>query len=510
MAGAVATLAPRDDADTEHTDSPARPSRLGPAACLAWITLAAVLIDLGEIHRQHQADSIVPALESVYRWEPYYWEQNRYGMLVALVASPVRNPFHNLLLQNGITIWLGLAAFPLAVRYLRGATCQADDPAIGDSWRDGLIAAGIFALIASKQFQWIYLSTYNVFSTSLALGLAALILLERIHRARVAAAVVLLGLAAWTNSAIGALLLFLVAGLTPMQNLFAREQPPAARGERRRRIALQALLCLAAVVAGLEVFGRIPPPQYYNTFLKVPSLDKWARLIADVAWSMWDENRPMHAWVALVAVCGAAVGIAALRDRPGAARAAGMFALVSAATCGFACAMGILFEGRWRYSAPAMVVVHAAAVAAVVSSLPPLARRAAGALPLLLLAAIPWQHGLPSYEKVRSELRTNLEVGYYRVVDAGCTHVAGDYWRVWPAVFAANWRLHEEGSERTVWGLAHRCTPTEAFWRSTPTEEIRAATFADDPEGPWYLGRLAERWTELERRDPLVIHGVRK
>jgi hypothetical protein len=186
-----------------------------------------------------------------------------------------------------------------------------------------------------------------------------------------------------------------------------------------------------------------------------------------------------------------------------------MFALTTAVMCAYALALGIMVEGRWRYGVPAMVFIHAAAGAALTFRLPPLARRAAEVLPLLLLLAVPWQHGLRSPAEVRNELQINLEVGYRTVVDARCTHVAGDYWRVWPAVFAANWRLYEEGGNRIVWGLAHRSMPTEEFWRSIPKEKVRAATFAGDPEAEKYLHLLAEHWSEVERLDPLVIRVVR-
>ena len=92
---------------------------------LLWVTVTAIVLDFGILHHFHDADSLVPVLISLYRWTPFYWEQDRYGMLVALLATPFDHPFTNLLVQNGITIWAGLICFPLATRYLTpGPTCR--------------------------------------------------------------------------------------------------------------------------------------------------------------------------------------------------------------------------------------------------------------------------------------------------------------------------------------------------------------------------------------------------
>ena len=66
--------------------------------------LLAVWIDLSPIHRFHNSDSLIPVLMSLDRWTPFYWEQNRFGMLVPLLALPFRDPFANLLVQEVETV----------------------------------------------------------------------------------------------------------------------------------------------------------------------------------------------------------------------------------------------------------------------------------------------------------------------------------------------------------------------------------------------------------------------
>src|SRR5262245_15413960 len=72
---------------------------------------AALWADLGTLHRLQHGDSLMPVLVSLQRWTPYFWEQDRYGMLIPLLARPVTNPFANLLFQGFLNVTFGLAAF---------------------------------------------------------------------------------------------------------------------------------------------------------------------------------------------------------------------------------------------------------------------------------------------------------------------------------------------------------------------------------------------------------------
>src|SRR5262249_19684451 len=79
---------------------------------------AAVVADLCHFHRSHYSDSLVPILTSLYHWTPFYWDQNRFGMLIPLLALPFRNPLWNLLFQSGLTLFAGFAGLVLLVRYV--------------------------------------------------------------------------------------------------------------------------------------------------------------------------------------------------------------------------------------------------------------------------------------------------------------------------------------------------------------------------------------------------------
>ena len=65
----------------------------------------------------HNADSLIPTLVSLDFWLPFYWGQDRFGMLLPLVAAPVRDSFWNLVAQNALGVFLMLAgAYVVAVK----------------------------------------------------------------------------------------------------------------------------------------------------------------------------------------------------------------------------------------------------------------------------------------------------------------------------------------------------------------------------------------------------------
>ena len=66
------------------------------------------------------------------------------------------------------------------------------------------------------------------------------------------------------------------------------------------------------------------------------------------------------------------------------------------------------------------------------------------------------------------------------MLEQHCTHVTGDYYRVWPAVFHANLALVERGTEATVWGIAQRSLPTADRWTQVPLAETRIAQIVGD------------------------------
>jgi hypothetical protein len=90
--------------------------------------------------------------------------------------------------------------------------------------------------------------------------------------------------------------------------------------------------------------------------------------------------------------------------------------------------------------------------------------------------------GYPGINKPRIELEKKFNTYTSTIIQSDITFVAGDYWRVWPAVFHANWKLHGMGDEREVFGISFRSLPTRNLGLSYAKEGTRMLHFKDDSE----------------------------
>jgi len=465
-------------------------------------------VDLGRFHALEHGDSIVPVLVSLQRWTPFYWDQERYGMLVPLLALPIRNPLWNLLFQRGCLVLAGLGAVVLLARHVLA----------GRDWPlAGALAAG--ALLAAAPAPWLfeYLGD-QPYGLSLLLALAGLALAEpaagRRPWPRLASGLVLVAAAHWVNAATGILLLALAVARAVADRL--EGEPP---GAVRDRLAVDGALLLAGLAAG-QVFLRLwPVLTAYPLRLDVAPLPladlpaAWAALLAN-AW------RDAGEWPAAL-LAGGGLGLALLSLPPLRPRLPG--ALLRAAALLAAALAYALFAGslawvrdnafHWRYLAPSAVLVHLAAVSLLaepLARLPRLARPAGAAalalVPALALAA----YGGPSPARVRADLDRVAGRHTADVLAAGCRLVAGDYWSVWPAVWHAALVSYERGVPGGAWGVTHRTNATVMAWWTLPRGTLRICR----PHGE---DAAAERWLRafhlwpvsvVERRETVDVLAV--
>lgn len=143
-----------------------------------------------------------------------------------------------------------------------------------------------------------------------------------------------------------------------------------------------------------------------------------------------------------------------------------------------------------RYAIPAVVALDVAVAGAVAAACFGRVRGRArdlvlAASPLALLAVVAALYFPPSLARVRADIDRTLGARTPEVLENGVTHVAGSYWTVWPTVFHANLVLYEQGSDREVWGLAHRAAATADRWGRIPLDAWRVAAIPEEFEDPW-------------------------
>jgi hypothetical protein len=449
---------------------------------LSLCAAVALWIDLSPIHLGQTSDSLIPVFVSLQHWTPFYWEQSRFGMLVPLLAMPFEQPLANLLVQNGLTIFAGLAAIGLMARFFIrsrawfGAAC-------------GSCAVFLVCLAEPLRCDYLIAQPYGV---SFGLGYGALLLLDRAgSRWRWCLAMGLILLAGWVNLAVGPALLLMV---------LARW---AGQGLRRRRVPLRLMLLLVLGTCAGATFEWLAEFRDAHVTRLAP-LGQWLpachRLVANVVEQ--GGVRYCATLLLLVAIAVPCVLLAPRRRTRVAVSAA--ISLLSAAF------LLLLLAGsnRWtarndfmpRYIYVAILAAQTALVATIVIALPGERRgvsptwtfrrpRRAYASTLAVLLAIVFSYGIPSFDATRASLERRLGAETDAVLRDGYTHIAGDYWRVWPAVFHANWKLYDQGETRTVWGVAYRSLPTERHWAPLGPNRSYLLMLGHDPRAEFLLRR---------------------
>ena len=138
---------------------------------MVLIFLQSGLILFSSYHKFHHGDSLLPALMSTQKVTFFYWEQNRYGALVPIIYSFLKNPYYNLLLQSFVHIYCGIAVFfifPLVA---------------GDEknfFYIGIISSSVFICFSKLFNVFEFFSTAQPYGVSLTLFLLAYLLFMKI------------------------------------------------------------------------------------------------------------------------------------------------------------------------------------------------------------------------------------------------------------------------------------------------------------------------------------------
>ena len=490
--------------DADGDDPSSKLPALGPY--LIACAVASLWIALGTMHRDQHSDSILNVLISLQRWTPFVWEQDRFGMLVPLLARPIREPMANMLAQASLSSFAGLATFFFLARY---AARDASYPLIGT-----VGAASLLALTPPYyRFEYLVDTSYGI---GLSLATWGLILVERpgTSRPKWAGAVALLLVAHWVNSVTALFLGPIVAlrgllGSKPDRRALART--PWRSGMTR------GLALLAIGYASGQAMIRLSP--YQPTTLAAVPASEWPR-----AWSELLRANGVALgtplWVGLMGLeaTAGAVGLMMRRRR---GRSVGLVRSV-VTMLATAVVLWLLMGTRYwvkmndysfRYLFPSALLAQTAAAALAVGGLglavpsSPKRRRAfALGSAVVLLAAGAWSYGPPSIAGVRRDIDARCGTLTDDLMAARCTCLAGDYWEVWLAVFHANLVLHERGEARTFWGLTQRAEPTFALWRGEPRDRCVVAVARDDGQGDVFLrSYLVGKFREVEVRRTIRV-----
>jgi len=97
-------------------------------------------------------------------------------------------------------------------------------------------------------------------------------------------------------------------------------------------------------------------------------------------------------------------------------------------------------------------------------------------------------YGFPSLRGVHDDLAASIGQHSTAVLNARCTHVAGDYWFVWKTVYHVNLLKYECGETEILWGVAWRGRHAWPRWRDMPPEQMRMGALPENREyAEWQL-----------------------
>ena len=451
------------------------------AAVLALAALLAVWADLSPIHGFHNSDSLIPILLSLDRWTPFYWGQNRFGMIVPLLAVPVRDPFANLLVQGALRLFtLFLSFFLLARTVVRRPWWPAA----------GALTLGLF--LAGKDLAQHNFQQMQPYFQAISLALGGVLLLEGKGKRKVAAAYALWALAFW----VAPVILFWLVPLLWLRRVLGLE-PGSGPGLWPRRRDLRhdpALLpfALAGILFAVTLLisrfspygeatnlGAAPPAVWPHAWMALarrvaeslgPALLGALAVLLGAAWALrsdrrWGERPALAAALCLLGTAAAELlilGTTGWVYQNGFRSRFLAMTLLAIATAGPVLLLGLLLEGR-----------------------PERWGRLANALALAILLPLAFlRYGPPSPAAARAALGTGPGAEDARTIVAdGCTHVLGDYWRVWPAVFQSRVTLRDRGEDRKIWGIAFRSTPTWDLWKLPDWRLARIAVLGSPRQG---------------------------
>jgi hypothetical protein len=412
----------------------------------------AASMGLGTLHDSQHADSLLTVLVSTQKWTPFFWGQDRFGMFVPLLAMPIRHPLANMLAQGWIMTTAALLAPFVLTRFLTERT---------SAWMAvGACTNTLFlvATIPAVQFDWLVAQPYAL---SISLGFSGLIVAddERSGSGRTFGAFVLLLLACWVN--IGSVVMLAIGTLSKASRPI-------------RLLALQAAAASLATLAARYLASS-------HTITALAPAAKWPN-----GWWQLLAGTPdvvAHTSVLSVIALGTIAALPWLWKTD---------ALPPRRTAAALIAMGlgtwlVLGTSLWvgmnrysfRYMYPTLMIAGIGAAIVLVALLARWTKGLSTASLCVMAAAAVAASGAPSLDRIDRGLDERFGRQSSTIVRAGATVIAGDYWRVWPAVFHANLRLARAHTSAQVFGLAFRSEETDPLWKVT-ARQARIAGWPDD------------------------------
>ena len=398
---------------------------------IASVVLAALVVGFGNSASPEgtTSDTLISILVSLQRWTPWMWgNDHRFGQLVPALTLWATTPAMTFAAQTTLTAGAGFAAI-----YAIGAYLELPAQAAP--------AAATFWLLVDRHVGMNWLAMSQSYSVSVALGVAAMLVIgKRWWATHLAAA--LIALAFWVNSGVGTILIPL---------WLARQ---VLLEKQRRGYELIAVALVASVqVAEMAYLRHVSSEPRYTQTVPLSMCGN------AVAWAAGRIREAGRLWLSIVAL----VGFPRTR-RQSALVALAAMTLIPVAINAWVYAN---LEDP-RYFVFPMIAMTLSAGA----GLPARAwlwRGPPTALPLMAVAVF----GLPSLGGVRQQL-LEMAPQAKAIDESRCTLLVGPYWQMWPNLIGALQLRLERGDQLPLYGLGVHGEGAMPLIQAMPQDEINA------------------------------------
>lgn len=452
-----------------------------------FITLALVSVNLGlsPLEGFIHADAIVPVLSSLIHWSPFYWGQSRFGMAVPLMTSLIDHPLWNLFFQTIICSFLGLLALFCTARFLFGSRY---------AFATGALSTLGYLALLNQTSLYEYLGPSQPYAPALGLAFAGLCFFEAGGTPSWAcclcrlAGVALIAVGFWVTPS----LIVTLGPLVVLRDVLGlREKEP-----RRRYLGiairtwsiLGILICCFALSSSLTLLAPV------HAHMSFTPVTEWLPAMHRLGNNFIKKLAPGILPIVYAGFSLFGVVLLCLKKDSKGLRIIGAASLciVPVVLCEFffvsitmhAAQNG--YAGRYLLASRNLLFIMCSfsVLVAFSNSLPIMYERfnriAPIGLGIVLVLATVLRFGLPSAPAAREAVLRTIPDLEPQITRAGCTHLAGDYWKVWPLVWRILLERHERGEPDVVWGLAGRSENTAPLWSNIPWHEMRICGLKDD------------------------------
>lgn len=426
------------------------------------------------------ADTVIFALTSTQAWTPFYWDQDRLGMLLPLLAMPIASPFLNLLFQD----WLSLCATFLC--FWGVAFCFVNARL---SMMAGLTSAFILAALFPVETLFVFTGN-SQYSVALLLGLAGIHCLFRRRQSggalhlltSIATSLACFTLAFWVNITMPIVILplMLSTGIWTIFNHPENEHQSQDPRHVFRTAALGTVLLVAGFLINYLFVRKLNLPSTPTDILP-PSM--WFKAWRSAAALLWQKQGFVYTAILLTALTGARTcqrrrsqGLAVKTILP----AVLILMIAFAYFLVIGLSAHVFYSSHYRYFIPAVILLIAGGLTCACMMLEG-SRLTQKPLPISLalaastMAAIFFRYGIPSIQESEHALDRRWGVAARAIIRHECTHIMGNYWHVWPTVFWTHHLLGKANATNQVHGITYRCGPSAKEWKDMPAERFRIA-----------------------------------